>query len=46
MAKAKELKYGLMDIPLSCSVFLEPALNKYIRSIEPVSRETKKFVHE
>ena len=46
MAKKKETVFGLMDIPLSCSVFLEPALNKYVRSISPLSRETKGFVHE
>ncbi len=42
----KKSNFGLMDIPLSCSMFLEPALNKYVRNIEPLSRETKKFVHE
>ena len=46
MPKTKETNRGLMDIPLSCSMFLEPALNKYVRNIEPLSRETKHFVHE
>ncbi len=46
MPKIKETNRGLMDIPLSCSMFLEPALNKYVRNIEPLSRETKHFVHE
>lgn len=46
MAKKKELSYGLMDIPLSCSVFLEPALKKYVSNISPLTYETKKFVHE
>lgn len=46
MSKKRNLSYGLMDIPLSCSVFLEPALNRYVRSIAPLSRETKQFVHE
>ncbi len=46
MVKIKKTEYGLMDIPLSCSVFLEPALNKYVRTIAPLSRDTKKFIHE
>lgn len=46
MVKKKEMTYGTMDIPLSCSMFLEPALRKYVRNISPLSRETKKFVHE
>ena len=42
----RETSIGVMDIPLSCSIFLEPALNKYIRNIVPLSQKTKKFVHE
>lgn len=42
----KETEYGLMDIPLSCSMFLEPALKRYVRNISPLSAETKELVHE
>lgn len=42
----KKPDFGLMDIPLSCSMFLEPALNKYAGNIVPLSSNTKKFVHE
>ena len=43
---SKKPDFGLMDIPLSCSMFLEPALNKYAGNIVPLSSNTKKFVHE
>ena len=46
MAKKSESKFGLMDIPLSCSVFLEPALQRYSRNIAPLSNDTKRIVHE
>jgi len=46
MPKKKELEFGLMDVPLSCSMFLEPALYKYRQFIAPVSDDTQKFVHE
>lgn len=46
MVKNKETNYGVMDIPLSCSMFLEPALKRYVNNISPLSRGTKKFVHE
>lgn len=39
-------KFGLMDIPLSCSMFLEPALKKYSLHVAPVSKELKKYIHE
>lgn len=46
MAKSSKLEFGQIDIPLSCSMFLEPALKKYNSYIAPISRETKQFVHE
>lgn len=39
-------RFGTLDIPLSCSMFLEPALKKYKRFIAPISDETLRFVHE
>ena len=45
MQSAKQT-FGIMDIPLSCSIFLEPALQRYAKNIVPLSRETKQFVHE
>ncbi len=42
----KGLDFGLMDVPLSCSMFLEPALHKYRHVIAPISSDTQKFVHE
>ncbi len=39
-------KFGTLDIPLSCSMFLEPALKKYKRYIAPISDDTVRFVHE
>lgn len=41
MEKNKKLNFGLMDIPLSCSMFLEPALNKYVHNIAPLSKDIK-----
>lgn len=46
MQKRKNIYYGSIDIPLSCSVFLEPALKRYVRNISPLSHETKQFIHE
>lgn len=46
MRNPKTLEFGLIDIPLSCSMFLEPALKKYSRFIAPVSHQSQKFVHE
>lgn len=46
MLKLTETYNGVMDIPLSCSIFLEPALKKYVRNIAPLSKEAKNFVHE
>lgn len=42
MTKLKQQDYGLMDIPLSCSIFLERALCKYIR----INKTTKNFLHD
>lgn len=42
MTKLKQQDYGLMDIPLSCSIFLERALGKYIR----INKTTKNFLHD
>jgi len=46
MPRAKNTNFGTLDIPLSCSIFLEPALQKYDRYIAPISPATKQFVHE
>lgn len=39
-------KFGPIDIPLSCSVFLEPALKKFKKYISPVSRDVQNYVHD
>lgn len=46
MTKSNKQNFGTIDVPLSCSMFLEPALKKYVHNIAPLSRETKKYVHE
>ena len=38
--------FGILDIPLSCSLFLEPALKKYLNCITPVPTEIQKFIAE
>lgn len=35
-----------MDIPLSCSLFLEPALVRYHDNISPISQECTEYLHE
>lgn len=42
----KQNSFGVFDIPLSCSVFLEPAIQKYSKTIYPITKETKNFIHE
>lgn len=44
--KTNKDTFGLMDIPLSCSIFLEPAIKRYSKYIAPLSGYTKKFIHE
>jgi hypothetical protein len=43
---AKKHNYGLMDIPMSCSLFMEPALKRHKHYIAPMSALTKEYVHE
>lgn len=38
--------YGLMDIPMSCSLFMEPALKRHRHYIAPMSTSTMEYVHE
>lgn len=35
-----------IDIPMSCSLFLEPALLRYQEYLPPVTEDTLKYVHE
>ena len=46
MPKSKPLTFGLMDIPMSCSMFMEPALKRFKRYIAPVSPTITEYVHE
>ena len=43
---ATKHNYGLMDIPMSCSLFMEPALKRHKHYIAPMSSLTKEYVHE
>ncbi len=45
MSKHK-MTFGEMDIPLSCSFFLEPALVRYAGFVTPLSRDMHEFIHE
>ncbi len=42
----KKLSFGLMDIPLSCSLFMEPALERHKQYASPISTFTAEYVHE
>ena len=42
----KQLSFGLMDIPMSCSLFMEPALKRHKHYIAPMSSFVKEYVHE
>ncbi len=44
--RARNSIFGLMDIPMSCSLFLEPALNHYQNHLVPLSPDITKFIHE
>lgn len=35
-----------IDIPLSCSLFLEPALARYHKHVSPISQECTEYIHE
>lgn len=35
-----------IDIPLSCSLFLEPALARYRTYIAPITQECREYIHE
>lgn len=43
---SRYMSKGLIDIPLSCSSFLEPALNCYHPFATETSKETKDFIHQ
>ena len=42
----KQENFGMFDIPLSCSVFLEPALIKYAKNITPLPGSMLKFINK
>lgn len=46
MAKKPPSSYGLMDVPMSCSLFMEPALHQHRHYIAPLSSYTTEYVHE
>ncbi len=43
---SKQLSFGLMDIPMSCSFFMEPALERYKHYIAPISTFTYEYIRE
>ena len=43
---SNNMSKGLIDIPLSCSSFLEPALNCYQPFAKDTPQETKDFIHQ
>ncbi|MCL1902623.1 MAG: hypothetical protein FWG18_03285 [Alphaproteobacteria bacterium] len=44
--KPRNINESEIDLPLSCSIFLEPALEKYKDCITPVPEDIIKFLHE
>lgn len=42
----RKIDFGPIDIPLSCTLFLEPALRRWARNIAPISSEISEFVHD
>lgn len=42
----KTLSFGLMDIPMSCSLFMEPALTRHKHYIAPMSVTTREYIRE
>ncbi len=42
----KASKFGLIDIPMSCSLFMEPALKRHQHYIAPMSTFTYEYIHE
>lgn len=42
----RKIDFGPIDIPLSCTLFLEPALRRWARNIAPVSGEITEFIHD
>ena len=43
---SKQPQFGLMDIPMSCSFFMEPALERHKPYIAPISTFTDEYIHE
>lgn len=43
---AGKSEFGLMDIPMSCSLFMEPALKRHKHYIAPMSTSIMEYVHE
>lgn len=43
---AGKSEFGLMDIPMSCSLFMEPALKRHKHYIAPISVLTMEYVRE
>lgn len=43
---SKQPQFGLMDIPVSCSFFMEPALERYKHYIAPISTFTYEYIRE
>ncbi len=42
----KKFSFGLMDIPMSCSLFMEPALTRHKHCIAPVSVTAREYIRE
>jgi hypothetical protein len=46
MSYTKQQDFGLMDIPMSCSLFMGPALNRYKRYLAPLPGSVGEYVRE
>ncbi|MDR1206974.1 MAG: hypothetical protein LBK26_00985 [Rickettsiales bacterium] len=44
--KKRDINESELDLPLSCSLFLEPALEKYKNHLAPVPDDVIRFLHE
>lgn len=42
----QQKNFGVLDIPMSCSVFLEPALRRYADYIAPMNSDVHEYVYE
>ncbi|MDW3024777.1 MAG: hypothetical protein R8N50_03795 [Alphaproteobacteria bacterium] len=43
---ADKLSFGLMDIPMSCSLFMEPALKRHRHYVAPMSTFSQEYIRE